>query len=120
MIPVEKSMTVLELKQAFIEASKAAASSEEDAVETKPANIKLFKQGVDSEGNESWVALDDKATVDRAGLDQGHVVGASFASQGATDLRLDDEAELTGLRSGKFAEPVIANPEDENAEPPML
>ncbi len=88
MIPVEKSMTILELKQAFIEASKAAASSEEDAVETKPANIKLFKQGVDSEGNESWVALDDKATVDRAGLDQGHVVGASFGSQGAMDLHV--------------------------------
>lgn len=83
MVPVEKSMTISELKQSFIEASLAAASSEEeDALESKPANIKLFKQGVDTEGNESWVALDDKATVDRAGLDQGHIVGVSFSKEG--------------------------------------
>lgn len=79
MVPVEKSTTIFELKKAFIEASHALG---EDDVEMRPANIRLYKQGVDSEGSESWVALDDEATVDKAGLEQGHLVGVSFSSKG--------------------------------------
>lgn len=94
MVPVEKSTTVLELKESFIEASSAAAS-EGDEVETRPANIKLFKQGVDSEGHESWVPLDDKMTVDKAGLDQGHLIGVSFSSKGASSCDPGRRARLT-------------------------
>jgi hypothetical protein len=102
---VTSRTTVSELKTSFIEAItntlnqmrdpepepevKAELAtllplSTEDDPDPDPTvkTIKLFKQSEDEQGDEKWIPLDDdKANVDRIGLDQGHVVGVSFANK---------------------------------------
>ena len=45
-------------------------------------NIKLWKQSSDDGSNEIWIGLDNTATVDKSGLDQGHIVGVSIQKDG--------------------------------------
>lgn len=85
-MPVTSKTTVAELKTAFLEAIATSLEDLKDSegLEEDPIyeTIKLFKQSEDDEGNEKWIPLDDKTNVDKAGLDQGHVVGISFQREG--------------------------------------
>lgn len=85
-IPVTKQTTVSELKSTFIEATSSSLDSlqESEGLQSNPTTktIKLFKQSEDEQGNEKWIPLEDSTNVDKAGLDQGHVVGVSFERDG--------------------------------------
>lgn len=85
-IPVEKTTTIGQLKSTFIEAVAGQDEINEKIAgggELGAESIKLWKYSSDDDGNEKWIALgSDSATVDRAGLDQSHVVGVSFLENG--------------------------------------
>lgn len=78
--------TVSQLKSTFIEAIQSSLEELKDSegLEDDPttSTIKLFKQSEDEQGIEKWIPLDDSTNVDKAGLDQGHVVGVSFKRDG--------------------------------------
>lgn len=78
--------TVAELKDAFLEAVSAGddpRGPEDDTSEALSSdNIKLWKLISAEEGHEAWKGLEDRTTVDKAGLDQGHTVGVSFEKDG--------------------------------------
>lgn len=84
--PVSSTTTVSQLKATFIEAVQSSLEDlmDGDDVSSPPttSTIKLFKQSEDEQGNEKWIPLDDSINVDKAGLDQGHVVGVSFKKNG--------------------------------------
>lgn len=84
--PVTSTTTVSQLKSTFIEAIQSSLEELKDSegLEDDPttSTIKLFKQSEDEQGNEKWIPLDDSNNVDKAGLDQGHVVGVSFKRDG--------------------------------------
>lgn len=85
-VPVTASTKVSELKTILIEAIHTSLEELKDSegLDEDPttSTIKLFKQSEDDQGNEKWIPLEDVATVDKAGLDQGHVVGVSFQRDG--------------------------------------
>ncbi|CAD6569358.1 MAG: hypothetical protein CYPHOPRED_003302 [Cyphobasidiales sp. Tagirdzhanova-0007] len=96
-VPVNKATTCFEMKKSFLEAISAMDDIGGSTLVTD--NIKLWKQSSDDGSNEIWIGLDNTATVDKSGLDQGHIVGVSIQ------------------KDGDFAEPVIAIPPE--AEPIM-
>lgn len=78
--------TVSELKSTFIEAISSSLEDlqESESIDYDPTvkELKLFKQSEDDQGDEKWIPLEDSTNVDKAGLDQGHVVGVSFEKDG--------------------------------------
>jgi hypothetical protein len=77
---VDKTTKTSELKKAFIEASTVIEEYED--LNLSQSQIKLFKSTQDDEGGQTWLEMDDTATVDKVGLDQGHVVGVSLKKDG--------------------------------------
>ena len=86
LIPVTSKTTIAELKSAFIEAVSATddpRGPDDDKKEKLiERNIKLWKAVQSDDGEESWSALEDRKTIESAGLEQGHTVGVSFVNDG--------------------------------------
>lgn len=95
LVPVDKNTRMTEVKASFLEA--IAPLSPEDAASSgipdpgtlgsSGDSIRLFKDSTDDSGEPIWLPLADSATVDKAGLDQGHTVGVSFKTPGESRRR---------------------------------
>ena len=107
MIPVDKGTTALEMKTCFLEATSTLEDIDGPSLNLK--GIKLWKQSTDDDGNEKWLPLEDGATVDKSGLDQGHIVGVSVKRDGKAFMRGTKKCRLADDNgTGDFPKPVIA------------